>query len=347
MEDALLPAGDLNPPPGLPIGDAVRSSCAAVAEQARFVRIQLDALPDYARELTVAHLTAPEIDPAYHVLADPATTAAFFLTLDSINFGSGYFPTMRKRAGLSGYFTVALSLKEAFERDGPWRAEHLAALTALECAAVFGQAPEFPLMPLFARALNDLGRLLLASYQGDPGQLVRAAEGSAERFAYLLTAMPYFRDVATYNGYSVSFYKRAQLAAADLSLAFASPRVRANTTGSDNVNPSDAQPLFRDLDRLTIFADNLVPHVLRVDGLLHYDPDLLARIDAEVPIPTGSPEEIEIRACAVHMVELLKAELARRGQHVTSTQLDYFLWTRGGGVHYKAQPRHRSPSVYY
>ena len=329
------------------ITDAVRASCAAVADQAHFVRIQHEALADYARGLDVTTLAVPEIDPAFHVLADQATTVAYFLTLDSINFGSGYFPAMRKRPGLSGYFTVALSLKEAFERDGPWSAEYLAGLSAADCAAVFGQAPEFPLMPLFARALNDLGQLLLSSYCGDPVQIVRAAHGSAERFLHLLAAMPHYRDVATYHGQTVAFYKRAQLAAADLSLALVSLQVQAGSSGRDPPPVSVGQPLFQDLDRLTIFADNLVPHVLRVDGLLRYDPDLLARIDAETPILAGSPEEIEIRACAVHTVELLKAELARQGRQVPSSQLDYFLWTRGGGARYKAQPRHRSPGVYY
>ena len=44
---------------------------------------------------------------------------------------------------------------------------------------------------------------------------------------------------------------------------------------------------FDDLDRLTIFADNLVPHVLRVDGVLRYDPELAARIDAGELLPPG------------------------------------------------------------
>ena len=298
--------------------------------------------------LVTGRLTKPEIDPAYHLLADPATTIAYFLTLDCINFGSGYFPSMRKRPGLSGYFTVALSLKEAFERDGVWSAERLARLTTVDCAATFGQMPEFPLMPLFASALNDLGHLLLAQYDGDPMRLVAAAQGSAERFAQLLTAMPYYRDVAAYNGLEIAFFKRAQLAAADLALALYELRERAGPDAAcGQIAPSLPDPLFDDLDRLTIFADNLVAHVLRVDGVLRYKPDLLARIDAELPIPSGSAEEIEIRACAVHAVELLKAELARRDVAVTSSDLDYYLWTRGGAARYKVQPRHRSPGVYY
>ena len=40
------------------------------------------------------------------------------LTLNAINFGSGWFPVLRKRAGTSGYLTVATRLRERFERAG-------------------------------------------------------------------------------------------------------------------------------------------------------------------------------------------------------------------------------------
>ncbi len=65
---------------------------------------------------------------------------------------------------------------------------------------------------------------------------------------------------------------------------------------------------FGDLDRLTIFADNLVPHVLRVDGVLRYDDPLAARIDAGELLEPGR-EEREIRACALHACESIAAEL--------------------------------------
>jgi hypothetical protein len=104
---------------------------------------------------------------------------------------------------------------------------------------------------------------------------------------------------------------------------------------------------FTDLDRLTIFADNLVPHVLHLDGLLHYEESLAARIDSETLIPAGSAEEIEIRACAVHAVELLVDELHRTGHAVTAMEIDYLLWNRGQQPSYKARRRHRTRTVFY
>src|SRR5205085_10012903 len=122
----------------------------------------------------------------------------------------------------------------------------LRAMRTEEIAAVLSQSAELELMTLYAQALRELGTFL-----GDRTvvDVVRAADGSAERFAALLAdGMAMFADRG--------FYKRAQIAANDLALA--------------------GVARFADLDRLTSFADNLVPHVLRCDGVLVYDERLAA-----------------------------------------------------------------------
>lgn len=318
------------------VTDGIRAACATVAKRARFVRINHDTIETYIQSLPLERAVAPTLDRATHYVADDAGTLAYFVTLDAINFGSGYFPHLAKRPGMSGYFTVASSLKDEFERAGPMSAGRLAKVSAGECAAIFRQrtdnAPAMELMGLFAQALGDLGRLLLAKYDGRFERLIGAAGGSAERLIDVLAEMPFFRDVSRYDGLEAPFFKRAQLTAADLSLALG-----AKGLGT-----------FRDLDRLTIFADNLVPHVLRIDGVLAYDPDLAARIDREELITPGSPEEVEIRAAAVHAVELMQEAFARQGRSVTSMGLDYVLWNRGQERHYKTiKPRHRARTVYY
>jgi hypothetical protein len=194
-----------------------------------------------------------------------------------------------------------------------------------------GNPVAMELMDLYAQALGELGRYLLNHFGGSFGALIDSAEASAERLVALLARMPFFNDVSRYGALSVPLFKRAQLTAADLELAFG---------GVD-------WGRFTDGDQLTIFADNLVPHVLHIDGLLEYDSNLAARIEREELIPSGSPEEVEIRACGLHAVELLVAELKRQGQAVTARGLDYLLWNRGQEPHYKARPRHRTRSVYY
>jgi hypothetical protein len=92
-----------------------------------------------------------------------------------------------------------------------------------------------------------------------------------------------------------------------------------------------------------MFADNLVPHVLRLDGVLSFDPRLVERIEREELIEHHSSEEIEIRACALHAVELIVA--ARRDTYAAA--VDQLLWLRGGQPRYKAVPRHRSRCTAY
>ena len=315
--------------------DAVRTACADVADRAIHVQLDADRLPAYAASLPLAEVATPELDPRYHHVGEPDATLAYVLTLDAVNFGSGYFPHLRKRPGLSGYFTVASALKERFDAAGPFTASALSALAATDCAALFGQerndGPVAELMGLFATALNDLGRFLLDRFDGRFAGPVEAAGASAERLVALLSEMPFFRDVESYGALAVPFYKRAQLTAADLALAL----------GGEGLGR------FDDLDRLTIFADNLVPHALRVDGVLRYEAALAERIEAGEPIPAGSTEEVEIRAVALHAVERLVAILRGAGQDVTAMRLDYLLWNRGQQASYKARPRHRTRSVFY
>ena len=318
------------------IFDEIRQGCQHVAEHAARVRIDAARLADYARDFPIAEIGAATLDPATHYLGRAKDTLAFILVLDAINFGSGYFPHLRKRPGYSGYFTVAAGLNDWFQAEGAPDAARLAKLTQAECARIFGQDLGSPavaeLMGLFGRALNDLGALLLARFDGAYVKLVESADHKAEKLVSALRIMPYFDDVSLWHGHKVPFMKRAQLTAADLALAF------------DN----EGWGRFDDLDRLTIFADNLVPHVLRIDGVLSYDLDLAARIDRGDTLEVGSLEEIEIRAAALHAVELLKRHLHEAGHaHITSMALDYLLWNRGQDPRYKAIPRHRARGVFY
>jgi len=185
--------------------------------------------------------------------------------------------------------------------EGPWTAAQLRALEPAEVGATLGLAPGHALTRLYAQGLNQLGDWL-----GD-GSLELG--DSAERMAHELTAMPFFADTG--------FYKRAQIAAHDLHLA--------GVAG------------YPDVDRLTIFADNLVPHVLRHFGVLVYDDELAQLVDAGTELPQGGEHEVEIRACAVHACEALA-----RAHGIPPATLDNRLWNLGA----PGRP-HVTRTVYY
>src|SRR5262249_56306692 len=104
-----------------------------------FAQADRGGFPEYAASLPIERIMRPEHDAASHYLGHGDDTIAFFLTIDAINFGSGYFPRLRKRPGMSGYFTIAASLNDYFAARGPLAPRELARITPEECAALFGQ----------------------------------------------------------------------------------------------------------------------------------------------------------------------------------------------------------------
>ena len=139
--------------------------------------------------------------------------------------------------------------------------------------------------------------------------------------------MHHFNDAHRYRGRMVAFYKRAQITAADLHLAFG----------------KKGRELFVDIDQLTMFPDNGVAHVFHTDGILEYTPALAARIAAGDEIPSGSEEEVEIRACALHAVELIAAHKGMKAMDI-----DHILWHRSvEDKRYRELFSHRTLSRFY
>jgi Queuosine salvage protein len=296
--------------------DEVRAASAWVARRARSVRINEGAIADYA-----TGLPAPGSEDPPPFTGDPEAAAAFAICMNAINFGSGWWPTIRKRPGHSGYATIASGVNERFNETGAWGTEELQAMNAEKIAAVVGQDAEHPLMAEFAVALHDIGDHIDREYGGrflGPVEAARDIPDLAGTFA----TWNAFADTSSYDDREVPFFKRAQLAAADLNRAGV-----ADLPG---------------LDRLTAFADNLVPHVLRVDGILQLDPDLTARIEAGDLLQHDSPEEVELRACTVHAIELLAA-----AGPLSAAEIDSALWNRGREPRYKSLPRPRCRHMAY
>jgi len=245
------------------------------------------------------------LDETLHFLEGaPDDVARYVLILDAINFGSGWFDELETTTdGLTERLTAHA------RAEGPWTSDQLRALNAATVGATLGLPGDHQLTRLYSAALNHLGGFL--GHRPMQDILGDSAEDLAERLA---AGMPFFDDRG--------FYKRAQIAANDLHLA--------------------GVVSYPDIDRLTIFADNLVPHVLRLDGVLRYSDELAQTIDEGRALTAGGEYERELRGCAVHACERLARELG-----VPPRLLDNWLWNRGQQPPYSERPAHIARTVYY
>lgn len=316
------------------IFDQIREGYRFVAARSSHVKIREDRLKEYALSL---HPRAPDntLDDTHHFNStDPEHLAAYILSLEAVNFGSGFEESVTAegwaRIDNSIYYTVATAVKASFETYGPWTAEILRRFSVADVHAVFG-LPTAPMgqamASLFASSLNEMGAIIADDYDGRFMGLIEDANGSAARFVSRIGQFPAFADVSNYHGRDIPIYKRAQHCCASLHHKFA--RI--------------GRPLFGDIDRLTIFADNGIPQVLRIDGVLDVAPDLLRRIEAGAFLASGSDEEIELRCCAAEAMERLAAI---KGMKVVD--LDYLIWHRSvEDPRYKAQHPHRTITRFY
>ncbi|MDB5577277.1 MAG: hypothetical protein JWR80_2453, partial [Bradyrhizobium sp.] len=234
-----------------------------------------------------------------------------------LNFGSGFFAHYRPYRGEEGYFALATALRDWFAEKGQPTPATLQAIGAAEVSRILGQDPASePLRPFIGwavEALHQLGRFIEADLSGRCANLLEYGNHQADDMVTLLCRMPMFRDVASLDGKEVWLLKRAQILVHDTAIA-----------GTE-------RGLFEigGLDRLTVFADNMLPFVLEANGVLRYDPALSRRIGTGELLEAGSRAEIELRAVSVHACELLRLELASCGVTALAREVDFALWNAG------------------
>lgn len=111
---------------------------------------------------------------------------------------------------------------------------------------------------------------------------IKAANASAAGLVNLLAKdFSCFRDEFKWQGRKkpVRFLKRAQILVADLWACF----------------QGESYGTFRDIDKLTMFADYRVPQVLSTLGCLSYSPPLMTAVKEKESIESGGNWEMQLR----------------------------------------------------
>jgi len=199
-----------------------------VAGKSQLVEIDQSALIGFCEKIRDDDIKVPQWDSFYHYCGSNEETVSYLLVLDTINFcfwapsGKARWEIQHRQDKLSGYFGLAVALKEAAELGIPiTKADYLSQLTMDQLERILGGQGELPLMTQRIENLRELGHILQTEFAGEALNLVEAANGSALALVRLLAAkLRSFRDVADFEGHEVFFYKRGQLFAADLNGAF-------------------------------------------------------------------------------------------------------------------------------
>ncbi|KAG7386275.1 hypothetical protein PHYPSEUDO_000489 [Phytophthora pseudosyringae] len=314
----------------------VRESTARVVQRAAHVSIDSAAverlavkLGDKLRRDEQGVVTWDSGDFHYFedVEQDGPLTCQYVFVLDALNFC--FWPTENME-----YEHLARGLKMALLRDPhTLDAGNLATATNNTIASWFHPFSP-PQLDERRRKVREVGEVLRHSFDGQALNLIKQANFSAvEAIRLVLSNFPGFRDHAVYKGEQVHFYKRAQILVGDVWAAYG-----RRTSGVAS---------FRDIAKLTMFADYRVPQVLRPEGVMVYSTELTKLIDSKSEVPAGSEMELEIRAATIQAVEMIHKEMVNRGHQLQVIELDWLMWQIGEDNKEDLLPHHRTWSIYY
>jgi len=314
----------------------VLESVEAAIPLCRHVRIDEGRLAEVCAGIEPDDLKLPAWDFPVFIREDDDALAGQILLFNAINFC--YWGEPRWEVQYTGeWWDGTLAMLDAIRRawaegilllDGAY----LARLSEAEFEHILRGRGRLHLMPERLAIWREVGRGLVAGFDGRFTNLIAAAGGDALSLVRLLAErFPSFDDVRTLEERTIRFYKRAQLAAAMLYEAFG-----GRSWGR----------LAR-TDLLTVFADYKLPQVLRRQGILVYDADLAETVDSQIPIPAGDRREVEIRLATVWAAELMRRALAPRVPHLTALHLDYWLWYAGRDQGLGIKPYHRTLTTAY
>jgi hypothetical protein len=327
-----------------PIGSPVLDSLRPVIEHSRDVRTNMEKIVEVAGWMAYEELPMPEYPlPTGIKATDPNDIIDLIMVSDAIDTAFTDFKTHVKfqveyeGQRWSDSDAMFACLKRAMNNGVPILDGHyLAKVTRADMARIFAGNIEMPMLDEKMQLWNQVGAVLVEKYGGRfhnfihscPTKLYDNGNGLVERLA---KEFPRFNDVSEYDGHEIKFYKLAQLGLWFSYTTF-------HRTGGFRLD---------DIDKMTTFADYIVPVALRLMGITSYSDALEHAINTYQMIPRDSTQEIEIRAHCIYSTALLREEVNKirpPDLQIIIPQIDARLWTH---YHTTLWPHHLTRTIMY
>ena len=325
-------------------GSPVLESVLPVIDQSRDVQTVREKIVEVASWMAFEELPVPDyVLPLGLGEGDPGETIDFILTTSCIDTAFTDFTNHIKfeveYAGKRWSDSDALfaCMKRALDAGTPiLDGSFLAGIQRSDMEKIFAANIELPMLDEKTEIWRQVGTTLVAKYGGRFRNFVKACsprlydsgKGLVERLA---AEFPRFNDVSPYEGSVVKFYKLPQLAIWFLYCSL-------GKNGKFRID---------DLDKMTAFADYIVPLALRLHGIISYSSALEQAINTHQMIERDRAWEIEIRAHCIYATALLAEEinkLREPGQKILVPQIDARLWTH---FHTTSWPHHLTKTIMY
>jgi len=324
-------------------GSPVLDSLRPVIENSRDVRTHYGKVREVASWMAYEELPLPNLAVPFGMEKTPDVAIDFIMVGTTIDTAFTDFKTHVKfqmdYAGEHHSDSDALfaCMKRAMDNGFPiLDGKYLAKMSRADMEKIFAGNIEMPMLDEKLALLHDAGTTLAAKYDGRFYNFIQSCspklyDNSKGLVEQLVVEFPRFNDVSQYDGHEVKFYKLTQLGYW---------QIYSGLHGTGAFKLEDPQ-------KMTAFADYIVPVGLRLMGMTSYSPELEHAINSYQMIPRDSRQEIEIRAHCLYATALLTDEINKirpADQQIIIPQVDARLWTH---FHTTWWPHHLTKTIMY
>ena len=326
-----------------PLGSPVTESLRPVIENSQDVHTHYDKIVEVAGWMAYEELPMPNLAVPYGLESKPDVAMDFIMVANTIDTAFTDFKTHVKfqtdyqGAHLSDSEAMFACIKRAMDTGVPvLDGKFLAKITRSDMEKIFAGNIEMPMLDEKTALLQQAGAILTAKYGGRYYNFIRSCaprlydngNGLVERLA---AEFPRYNDISNFEGHQIKFYKLTQLGFWQIYAG---------------LGPGGAFRL-EDPQKMTAFADYIVPVALRLMGMTSYSPALEHAINTYQMIPRDSTQEVEIRAHCLYATALLTDEINKRRpaeRQIIIPQIDARLWTH---FHTTEWPHHLTRTIMY
>ena len=325
------------------LGSPVTESLRPVIENSRNVRTHYEKIVEVAGWMAYEELPMPNLGVPFGLEKTPDIAMDFVMVANTIDTAFTDFKTHVKfqldydGTHWSDSEAMLACLKRAMDNGIPiLDGKFLAKITRADMERIFAGNIEMPMLDEKLALFHDVGTVLAAKYGGRYYNFIRSCSprlydhgnGLVERLA---AEFPRYNDVSQYDGHEVKFYKLTQLGYWE---------IYAGLGAKGGFRLEDPQ-------KMTAFADYIVPVALRLMGMTSYSPSLEQSINTYQMVPRDSREEVEIRAHCLYATALLADEINKlrpAERQIIIPQIDARLWTH---YHTTDWPHHLTRTIMY
>ena len=185
-------------------------------------------------------------------------------------------------------------------------------------------------IPLFEeryQIIKNINKVVNEKMDGNFYNAVFKLTNDEELFKFIIDNFEDFKDVRTYQGKIIYFYKLAQLLTSDIL------HIREK---KENVKV--------DYSHLVGCSDYKIPQGLRALNLVEYNKELADIVDNKIEIKENSTYEVEIRATVIYVIDEIKKLLNNK---INAIELNDYIWLMSKNKELPKRPYHLTRTTNY